>query len=154
MSDFNASGRGNAVIQEYRMSKELTYEISINQKEGYLHITAHGEVDLESIKRMYMAAVATPPYNQKLNLLWDFTDMNADNLSTEDIREIVRHIQDESLIKEGSYSAVLVNKDFMYGMVRMLQAIGDGILSPNIFVTKEPEEARKWITEKRDQDPR
>ena len=112
------------------MDKEFTNEISVHQEEGYIAIFKH------------------PAYKQGMNRLWDATGADAVRVSPSDINSFLSYVQATHFVQDTSNSAILVNSDYMYGMARMLQIMGDGTQTPNLLVTKDPEEALEWVTKR------
>jgi hypothetical protein len=130
------------------MGSEFTYKIIARKEEGYIHVEAHGHINLDDLQRMYSSVLKSPQYESCMSRLWDFMCLDASSLTTDDLKTMLKYMKHEDIGTDYAYSAVLVSKDFMYGMIRMLQTIGDEVLSPNILVTKDRDEALTWVTKK------
>jgi len=128
------------------MDNEFTYEVLAHRKEGYIHIIAKGSISIEMLKQMYASVLRNPQYESGMSRLWDFTHLDASLLTPDHLRSFAEFMKKENLGIDTAHSAIIVSKDFEYGMVRMLQGLGYGILSPNVLVTKSKDEALNWIT--------
>lgn len=130
------------------MDPEFTYEVLVYREEGYIHVAAKGNLSLESLKQMYASVLMNPQYESGMSRLWDFTHLDVSLLTSDHLKSFAQFMKNEDLGIDTAYSAILVSRDLEYGMVRMLQALGDGILSPNVLVTRSQDEALAWITKR------
>ena len=130
------------------MDSEFTYEVLVYREEGYIRIVAKGNISLESLKQMYTSVLRNPQYESGMSRLWDFTHLNVSLLTSDHLNSFQQYMKNEDLGIDTAYSAILVSRDLEYGMVRMLQALGDGILSPNVLVTRSQDEALALVTKR------
>ncbi len=127
------------------MSSEFNYYIIVHPEEGYIYINAQGSIDLDRLKQMYSSILTSPMYRKEMNRLWDFTRIDVSRLTSEDLRSFAAYMKFKDLGTDMVNAAILVTRDLEYGMVRMLQALGDGVLSPNVIVTRNLDEALTWV---------
>jgi hypothetical protein len=130
------------------MGSDFTYRTVIFKKEKYVRVDAQGSITLDDLKAMYASVLKNPQYKSGMSRLWDFTHLDATALTSDDLKAMLKYMKHSKLGTDSVYSAVLVSRDFMYGLIRMLQIMGDDILSPNIIVTKDPNEALVWVTKR------
>ena len=127
------------------MSSEFKYDIIAHPEEGYIYVNAQGSIDLGRLKKMYSSVLMSPMYRKEMNRLWDFRRMDVSQLTSEDLRSFAAYMKFKELGTDMVNAAILVTRDLEYGMVRMLQALGDGVLSPNVIVTRNLDEALTWV---------
>ena len=130
------------------MDPEFTYEVLVYREEGYIHVVAKGNISLESLKQMYASVLMNPQYESGMSRLWDFTHLDVSLLSSDHLNSFAQFMKNEDLGRDTAYVAILVSGDLEYGTCRMFHAIGHRVLSPNIFVARNLNEALAWITKR------
>ena len=130
------------------MDFEFTYEVRVYREERYIYVVAKGSISLERLKQMYASVLMNPQYESGMSRLWDFTHLDVSLITSDHLESFAQFMKKEDLGIDTAYSAILVNRDLEYGMVRMLQTLGDGVLSPNVRVTRSQDEALAWITKR------
>ena len=134
------------VTKERAMDSEFTYEVLIYREEGYISVVAKGNISLESLNQMYSSVLRNPKYESGMSRLWDFTHLDVSLLTSDHLNSFLQYLKNEDLGIDSAYSAILVRENLEFGIVRMLQGLGYGILSPNVLVTKSQDEALAWVT--------
>ena len=127
------------------MDSEFTYEVFVYREEGYMHVVANGRISFEMLKQMYESVLMNPQYESGMSQMWDFRHIDVSLLNSDNLKSFAQFMKKKDLGIDRAHSAILVNRDLEYGMVRMLQALGDGVLSPNVLVTRNQDEALAWI---------
>lgn len=130
------------------MDSNFTYEVLVHREEGYIRVTAKGKMSLENLKQMYASVMLDPQYESGMSRLWDITQVDLSLLTTDQLYSFVEFMKNEGFGRDTAYVAILVTGDFEYGTCRMFHAIGHRILSPNIFVARNLNEALAWITKR------
>lgn len=127
------------------MSSEFSYDVIVRPEEGYVRVNAQGTLDLGALKQMYASVLTSPTYRAGMNRLWDLTRIDVSGLSPGDLRSFAAFMEREALGTDTVKVAVIAARDLEYGMVRMLQILGEGVISPNLLVTRKPDEALAWV---------
>ena len=127
------------------MDSEFTYEVFVYREEGYMHVVANGRISFEMLKQMYESVLMNPQYESGMSQMWDFRHIDVSLLNSDNLKSFAQFMKKKDLGIDRAHSAILVSRDLEYGMVRMLQALGDGVLSPNVLVTRNQDEALAWI---------
>ena len=130
------------------MDSEFTYEVLVHREEGYIHVTAKGKITLESLKQMYASVLIDPQYESGMSRLWDITHLNLSLLTSDHLHSFVEFMKNEDLGVDAAYAVILVNRDYQYGMCRMIQGLGQGVLSSNILITRNLNDALAWVTKR------
>ena len=127
------------------MDPEFTYEVFVYREEGYMHVVAKGRISFEMLKQMYESVLMNSQYESGMGRMWDFRHIDVSLLNSDNLKSFAQFMKKKDLGIDRAHSAILVSRDLEYGMVRMLQALGDGVLSPNVLVTRKQDEALAWI---------
>ena len=130
------------------MDPEFTYKVVVYREEGYIHVVAKGSINLEMLKQMYASVLMNPQYESGMGRLWDLTHLDASLITSDHINSFIQFIKDKGLGIDIAHSAILVSRNLEYGMIRMLQALGDGVFTPNVLVTRSQDEALAWVTKR------
>ena len=122
---------------------KITTEVNLKKKIRY-HIVK-GAIDVhelsEYLKDLYNSLDSGPD----MNACWDLQEADFTSVSSEDVRVIMKYVN-QHWGKEGKNKAALVvSRDLGYGMSRMFQAMMDGKSSNEINIFKDINEAKKWI---------
>ena len=131
------------------MTADFTYEVLFSREEGYVCVVAKGSIRLQSLEQMYASVLENPQYGRGMGRLWDFRQLDVALISSYHLERFAQFMKKKGLGIDAAYSAILVKRDLEFGMVRMLQGLGDGVLSPNVLVTRSQDEALAWITKRR-----
>jgi len=127
------------------MGPEFTYEVFVHREKGYIHVIAKGSINLEKLQQMYASVLNHPQYESGMSRLWDFTHLDVSLLTSVNLNSFSLFMKTKGIGMDTTYSAILVSRNLEYGMVRVLQALGKGVLSPNVIVTRSKDEALAWI---------
>lgn len=130
------------------MDTGFEFEANVHLEEGYINVTAKGKMNLKNLKQMFASVLKHPQYESRMNRLWDFNNVDVSLLTSDDIESFVEFMEKEHLGTDNVFTATVVSRGLEYGMVRMLQAFGVEVLSPNGLVTKSKDEALEWIAKK------
>ena len=79
-------------------------------------------------------------------ILWDFTLLNFESIDEDSIRSMIRRGKLLSEKRPGLKSAILVNSDLGFGMMRMLGFLSFERLKFEIQVFRKKEKALQWLT--------
>lgn len=122
----------------------FSYTITDHETEGYVTVAAKGLISLEDLKTMYNAIHMNPQYKTSKNRLWDFSELDVSGLTSDELQMFVTHIV-ENRLADTAYASVLVTRQLEFGMVRVFEALSDGLVSPNLRITKDRCAAVKWV---------
>jgi len=131
------------------MDSQFTYEVLVHRKKRCIYVVAIGKMSLENLKQMYASVLMDPQYESGMSRLWDITRLDLSLLTSDHLRSFVDFMMNEDLGVDTAYVAILVSREYQYGMCRMIQGLGRGVLSPNIFITRDVNEALAWIRRRR-----
>jgi len=79
------------------------------------------------------------------NVLWDLRQMDFKNIHASDIRRFVENKVDTVQVRKGLKTALLVESDLAFGMMRMLNLLAEEKVGIIFGVFKEHDEAVKWL---------
>lgn len=130
------------------MDTEFEFKANVHREQRYIHTTAKGKMSLKDLKQMFASVLKHPQYKSGMNRLWDFNSVDVSLLTRDDIESFVKFIKNKNIGTDNAYTATVVSREFEYGMIQMLQGVGDEVISPNALVTKSKDKALKWVTNK------
>jgi hypothetical protein len=82
------------------------------------------------------------------NVIWDLSDITEIQLTSEQIESIVSLSQGFISARSKGKTAFVAQKDFVYGLSRMFNTLGEIMGSPfQRWVFKSMEEAYQWLSE-------
>lgn len=84
---------------------------------------------------------------EKMPVLWDVENFRFETLDPEKIRTFIRKKALLSQKRSGLKTAILVENDLGYGMMRMFQVIAETNIKIKFGVFRTKDEAFEWINE-------
>ncbi len=131
---------------ETRQSHEISFSITNFPDKNYCRVKIIGRLTRDILSSILEQVMSHPEYKPGMNRFWDFLETDVSQMSPEDWRtyaKVVRSLESQP----GKVRAVaLVANDLEYGMIRLFQSVGNGILPTATYVTRSEEEAEAWIT--------
>ena len=84
--------------------------------------------------------------NTTLNVLWDFTEVDLSNISTDELRQFVREIRIYDDSRERDKTALVFSTDLGYGLGRMVEAFSEIENMPfELRSFRSMEKAEEWL---------
>lgn len=85
--------------------------------------------------------------NSEMNSIWDLRGADFSLLSAEKVRSMMEYVGREWGKSGKNKAALVVSKDFDFGMSRMYQLMMEDVSSSKIAIYKDINEATEWIKE-------
>jgi hypothetical protein len=104
----------------------------------------YGTVTKDEIRRFRAELFNDPGWSPSLDRLVDFSQAEGPDFSTADVRALIR-----DALKAGDQLgtgklAVVMPKDFSFGMARMYEILEDGVSRP-LMVFRDTDAAMEWL---------
>jgi len=113
------------------------YVMEIDAKDNILRVTLEGTVTDATLSDMYAAVAGYVASHGPCRAIADASRVKMFEVSTSFIREVARN---KSAIPTGHMRVFVAPSDFMFGMVRMFQIVGE-LTRPDLHVVRTLEEA-------------
>ncbi|HTY06861.1 MAG TPA: hypothetical protein VMC86_10110 [Gemmatimonadales bacterium] len=116
--------------------------MAVDQERGWLMATAEGSITLEDVRvhLSHEARAASLPYPELIDARAARPD-----LSPDDVRAIVVLLRELARDSRLGPTAVIVETDVGYGMLRMLEMLVEDVCAIRPFRRREP--AEEWLSE-------
>lgn len=123
----------------------MHWSIEYLEPHDYVHVAIRGHFTAGDFERLHKEIVSHSQWRPGLNVLFDDTDLDTDNLYTADIEYIAELIAAMRSDYENSKMAIVVSSDVQYGLARQLQSMTEAQTGTQIRVFINEEEAASWL---------
>ena len=131
----------------------MHWSIEYLQRHDYVHVAVQGAFAPGDFDRLHKEIVRHRDWRPGLNILFDDTDLDTDNLYTADVEYIAELIAAMKSDYEQSKMAIVVGSDVQYGLARQLQALTESQTGTQMRVFVNEDEAANWLRTEPDKKP-
>ena len=125
----------------------MPIETSIDPDRGLITHVASGDVTPEEIARAADRTLADPDFEPGMDALVDLRDASLAALTSDDLRDMVRHARSRIPRRGSGFRAAWVApRDLEFGLVRMLEVFMEDLPSEHRLF-RDINEARRWLAE-------
>jgi len=123
----------------------MHWSIEYLEPHDYVHVAIRGPFTSGDFDRMNKDILSHKAWRPGLNILFDDTEMDTDNIYTSDIEFIAELIAAMRSDYGHSKMAIVVSSDVQYGLARQLQSMTEAQTGTQIRVFINEEEAASWL---------
>lgn len=123
----------------------MQYSMKIHQKHSYAHVVAKGIACGEDFINITNDLTLHPDFDTGIQCYFDFTEMNAERISSYDLRTVSRFVSGIKNKFDNGKWALVFNDDLGFGLARMWQAFTENNVNFQIQIFKDKEDAFKWL---------
>jgi len=109
-------------------------------------VTAPSALTTEAILKSVTAVVQHARWRAGFNVLFDLRGVTSVPLHYDDVRDLLLRVQRLENGRGARRVAVVAADDVAYGTMRILSALGDGILTASLKVFRDVDAAESWLT--------
>lgn len=117
-----------------------------NANEVFGVVTLTGEFTVESFREFYEQLLNDPNFRSGMNLLWDTRKVCFQSLTPESLRLFQGYIISRLPRRGKSRSAVVIDEDYAFGMMRMFEQSNENMIPIQFQVYRDVHPAREWLT--------
>lgn len=123
----------------------MQHHIEYDPEANVLIGTTSGAATLEGVRNFAAAFAAHPDLPNCIGMISDHRSLDAESLSSADIRSVVDCVLTYNDEFRGKRYAHVVSRDLQYGLGRMFQILGEESFPFPMHVCRTLEEAGAWI---------
>jgi len=123
----------------------MRWSIEYLEPHDYVHVALRGSVASGDFDKMHKDIIAHEAWRPGLDILFDDTELDTDNLYTSDIEYVAELIAAMRSDYEQSRMAIVVSSDVQFGLARQLQSMTEVQTGTQIRVFINEEEAASWL---------
>jgi len=123
----------------------MHWSIEYLEPHDFVHVALKGALAPGDFDRVNKEIVSHEAWRPGLNILFDDTELDTDNIYTSDMEYIAELIAAMKADYEHSKMAIVVSSDVQYGLARQLQSMTEAQTGTQIRVFINEEEASSWL---------
>ena len=117
----------------------------INKERNLRSHKVKGLIIVRELNEMLVGLYKSTEYDPDMNALWDLRDADFSSVTTAEVRSLIEMVKEHWGQGGKSKAALIVTRDFDYGLSRMYEILMSGSTSDNIMVFRKYDEAEKWL---------
>ncbi len=123
----------------------MKFSTKIDKKLGVRMHKVAGEVTVSDILAELKQVYSKPDFDSTLNVLWDLRQARLVSTSSMEVDELSRFVADHWGKPGGSRGALVVSRDFEFGLTRMYEVFLESKTPNDVTVFRDYDEALEWI---------
>lgn len=120
-------------------------DFSIVPRDAYLEVSFSGRPTPEDYNKYFDALFEHDAWKSGMSVLTDNTDLDARDVTAQEVRDIADVCTQRSSELGAARTAILVENDLEYGMVRMWSVFVEGEWDVELAIFRTRNEAIEWL---------
>ncbi len=122
-----------------------SYSLNFHHDKKYVKAIFVGPLTFDFLKSAFSAIMNHPEYKPGMNRFFDLRECDMSQMSSDDWGAYGQFVKSLETTPGKVKAVALVARDLEYGMIRLFQSVSDFVLPSETFVTKDSQEAERWI---------
>jgi len=118
----------------------------IDETLGLRTHTASGELTFTHLREVLEDVYSDPELVQRMNVLWDLRDATP-RITAEEVNKLAEFVGSGWGASSKNRAAIVVSRDFGFGMARMYELLLSNKTSNSIMVFRDLDEAKTWLSD-------
>jgi hypothetical protein len=123
----------------------MKFETAIDKTENLRMHKLSGPLAAKDVLEALRGVYSSPEFEPDTNVLWDVRDASVLSMSSSDVQEVSELVAKHWGTGGTSRAALVVSKDFEFGLMKMYQVYLESRISTEVRVFRDIDEALEWV---------